>query len=254
MPMISGEQLGVALTEAMARKHVGPKEVAEHFGVKPPSVKDWQKRGCIHKKHLGKLVAYFADVVEPSHWGADPQELAAFAPRIMGGSSARVVTLRRVADGYVSEEVDPLHPPMGVLSFQGQSVDVTLFPMAPVVAWARLGDDLLKANQEWQAGDLKAVPTTRDVSDKVKWLPVADDALAPKILPGDLIAIDPEGQPQRDEIALFKTPEGSYMLRRWRPLPGGGFEAFDALGRALDSERHGLQCVGACVGLFQEKP
>ncbi len=44
MTMISGEKLGAALTQAMQLKGVGPKEVAEHFDIKPPSVKDWQKR------------------------------------------------------------------------------------------------------------------------------------------------------------------------------------------------------------------
>lgn len=44
MTMISGEKLGAALTQAMQLKGVGPKEVAKHFDIKPPSVKDWQKR------------------------------------------------------------------------------------------------------------------------------------------------------------------------------------------------------------------
>lgn len=54
MEMLSGEQLGAALTQAMELKNVGPTEVANHFGIKPPSVKDWQRKGCIHKKHLGR--------------------------------------------------------------------------------------------------------------------------------------------------------------------------------------------------------
>lgn len=127
------------------------------------------------------------------------------------------------------------------------------FPTAPVIEWARLGVDLFKANAEWPASDRKAVPTQRSVSDQVKWIPVHDDALAPKILPGDLVAIDPCGEPQRDEVALFRTPDGSFLLRRYQPLAVGGFEAVDAQGRVLDSVRHGLTVVGSLVGMFREK-
>lgn len=72
--MLSGKELGDALTQAMALKKVGPTAVADAFGVKPPSVKDWQAFGRIHKKHLGRLVEYFRDVVPPEHWGMGPGE------------------------------------------------------------------------------------------------------------------------------------------------------------------------------------
>jgi len=53
----------------MTRKGVGPTAVATEFGVKPPSVKDWQSFGRIHRKHWAKLVEYFKDVAGPEHWG-----------------------------------------------------------------------------------------------------------------------------------------------------------------------------------------
>lgn len=68
----------MALTKAMSLKNVGPTEVARAFGVKPPSVKGWQGKGTIHKKHLTKLVEYFADVVPPSHWGLSDREVKTF--------------------------------------------------------------------------------------------------------------------------------------------------------------------------------
>lgn len=43
--------------------------MAEHFGVKPPSIQDWVKRGTVDKGKLPALWAYFADVVGPEHWG-----------------------------------------------------------------------------------------------------------------------------------------------------------------------------------------
>ncbi|MFN2670635.1 XRE family transcriptional regulator [Neisseria gonorrhoeae] len=42
--MFSGEQLGQAISEAIKRKNVSQKEVADHFGVKQPSVSGWIKK------------------------------------------------------------------------------------------------------------------------------------------------------------------------------------------------------------------
>lgn len=67
--MLTGQALGDALAVAIEKKGVSKADVARAFGIKGPSVYDWINHGRIGKQHLGKLVAYFADVVEPSHWG-----------------------------------------------------------------------------------------------------------------------------------------------------------------------------------------
>lgn len=67
--MLTGTELGAALDRAIKLKGVTKKAVADHFGVKPPSVQDWIKFGRIGKQHLNELVAYFSDVVPPQHWG-----------------------------------------------------------------------------------------------------------------------------------------------------------------------------------------
>lgn len=246
MGMISGEKLGAALTEAMKLKQVGPKEVATHFGVTPPSVKDWQKRGCIHKRHLGRLVAYFADVVPEGHWGAEPEELAAFN-KLDGHSRYAGYGFRQTDDPTSNARVSE---PLARFTLPGR--DARTYPLAPTIAWASLGADLYRANDQWPTSDLRAVPTTRNVSDAVKWVPVIDDRLSPKVLPGDHVAIDPYGLPKRDEIALFMTPEGEFLLRRWRPVPVDSFEAYDEFGLVLDGERHRLKVVGVLVGLYRE--
>lgn len=246
MTMISGEKLGAALTQAMQLKGVGPKEVAEHFDIKPPSVKDWQKRGCIHKKHLGRLVAYFADVVPEGHWGADPDELSAFTklttsetypdnPHKQGGHLLREPEL---SNQYFQHAQRPSnHNTNG----------------APVISWSTLGDDLKKSNDAWSQDELHPVPTLQKISNRTKWLPVKDDSLSPKVIHGDLVAVDPEVKPTRDQIALFATTDNEHFLMRYRPLPSGDFEAYDGTGRVLDSQRHGLSIVATCVGLFRDK-
>lgn len=67
--MLTGETLGAAIKAAINLKGVSKVEVAQHFGVKPPSVQDWINRGTISKEKLPDLWEYFSDVVGPEHWG-----------------------------------------------------------------------------------------------------------------------------------------------------------------------------------------
>ena len=67
--MLTGEQLGAAIEAAIKKKCVSKVAVAHAFGVKPPSIQDWVKKGTISKDKLPKLWSYFADVVGPDHWG-----------------------------------------------------------------------------------------------------------------------------------------------------------------------------------------
>lgn len=72
--MLTGEELGRALGQAIDKKNVSKAEVARHFGVKPPSVQDWIKYGRVSKKHLDKMFKYFSDVVGPEHWGIESRK------------------------------------------------------------------------------------------------------------------------------------------------------------------------------------
>lgn len=67
--MLTGEKLGQAIAAAIKLKGVSKKTIADSFGVRPPSVQDWCKRGTISKDRLIQLWAYFSDVVGPEHWG-----------------------------------------------------------------------------------------------------------------------------------------------------------------------------------------
>lgn len=72
--MLTGKKLGLAIREAIELKLAAggaktKKEIADHFGVKPPSLHDWIERGTIGKDKLIEMFGYFSDVVEPSHWG-----------------------------------------------------------------------------------------------------------------------------------------------------------------------------------------
>lgn len=123
---------------------------------------------------------------------------------------------------------------------------------APVVAWARLGDDLRKPNEDWPAEAMRAINSTKPMSGLVKWVEVQDDLLAPRVLKGDWVAVDPDGAPRMDSLVLAKAADGSYMLRFYRPLAGGAFEVIDGAGRTMDSLRHGIQVEAAFVTLQRD--
>lgn len=151
-------------------------------------------------------------------------------------------------DYEIPEPTPPQRVSEASPSVQLSSNCVTKVERAPVVEWARLGEDLLKANREWPQSELAPFLTTRNVGDKCKLLRITDNKLAPRIQIGDIVAIDPENlSPKRDKVALFKTHDGVYLLRYYRPMVGVGFEAVDANGIALDSERHGLRVIGTHV-------
>jgi transcriptional regulator with XRE-family HTH domain len=67
--MLTGKELGAAIKAAMKLKGVTQQDVATEFGVMQPSVSAWTRTGRIDKEHLDHLMAYFADVVGPDHWG-----------------------------------------------------------------------------------------------------------------------------------------------------------------------------------------
>lgn len=69
--MLTGKDLGAALAQAIELKGVRKVELARHFGVTPPSVQEWIKRGVISKDKLPEIWRYFSDVVGPQHWGLD---------------------------------------------------------------------------------------------------------------------------------------------------------------------------------------
>lgn len=121
---------------------------------------------------------------------------------------------------------------------------------APVVEWARLGEDLFKEASELSGGEsLDFVPMTQH-GERVKLIRVMDDGLAPRLVAGDMVAIDPDNQaPARGQVALFRSAaDGGYFLRRYQPLMAPHFEAVDAKGNVLDSQRHGLEIMGVRCG------
>jgi SOS-response transcriptional repressor LexA len=179
--MLSGPELGAALTAAMQKKGVGPSAVAEAFGVKPPSVKDWQQFGRLHKKHIPTLVSYFADVVGPEHWGLDHskaqphQPVSNVAPAAVG--SRRIPLVSYVQAGDMTEVVDAYA--------MGEGVEFLL--------------------------------TDLDLSSNAFALRIKGDSMLPEFREGDVVMIDPAVKPQPGDFVVAKNGENEATFKKYRP-------------------------------------
>lgn len=110
--MLKGKALGDAIKYAIEKKldrRLAPSKaaIAKHFGVKPPSIHDWIKKGSISKDKLPELWRYFSDVVGPEHWGlaGQPfggieQKRAEYAPDI-SEDEQWLIFAYRAADKHV---------------------------------------------------------------------------------------------------------------------------------------------------------
>ena len=82
--MLTGKELGAAIKAAIDKKLAlglakSKAEIARHFGVRPPSIHDWMKKGSIDKSKLPELWSYFSDVVGAEHWGLKELPTSALA-------------------------------------------------------------------------------------------------------------------------------------------------------------------------------
>ncbi|ENO80942.1 phage repressor protein [Thauera sp. 27] len=77
--MLKGKEFGAAIARAIQLKLDSgaaktKAEIARHFGMKPPSLADWVKKGSVAKDKLPELWRYFSDVAGPDHWGMTKSE------------------------------------------------------------------------------------------------------------------------------------------------------------------------------------
>lgn len=179
--MLSGPDLGAALTAAMKKKGVGPTAVAEAFGVKPPSVTAWQQTGRIHKKHITLLLNYFADVVGPDHWGLEQgtQPVSNFgqnvAPSAIGSRAIPLISY--VQAGCMTEAVDSYA--------MGEGVEFLL--------------------------------TDLDLSSNAFALRIKGDSMLPDFREGDVVIIDPHVAPQPGDFVVAKNGENEATFKKYRP-------------------------------------
>lgn len=125
---------------------------------------------------------------------------------------------------------------------------------APVIEWARLGVDLNKKPQELADSMHLPFATKNRASQQCRFVQLETSDLAPELLRGDLILIDPENkEPKRDQIALFSLQDGGFVAMRYRSTVDG-FEAYNAKGVVLDEHKHGLKVEAVCIAMQRLDP
>lgn len=100
--MLTGKELGAAISEAIRLKGVSVLDVARHFGVRGPSVHGWIREGRMGKDKIPGLVTYFADVVGPEHWGLPSDWGPSRASQSVSDQRAKIAAVVRLTD-YVRD-------------------------------------------------------------------------------------------------------------------------------------------------------
>lgn len=153
---------------------------------------------------------------------------------------------------------------LGLVKRGATDLDVSDFPsstvrpysvrthnLAPVFAWARLGDVLFTESESLQSGEYREKPD--GVGPAFKWFICDADMPRLRIKRGWRVAVDPLTDAsicQDGETYLFKTAGGSYFLGDFRRL-AVGYEAIPDGGPVMDTERHGITVVAEFAGAMK---
>lgn len=123
--------------------------------------------------------------------------------------------------------------------------------LAPVFAWAMLGEVLFTESSSLTAGEYREKP--EDASPLFKWFIADTDMPRLRVWRGWRVAIEPIAN--ADDCIdmrtyLFRTAGGGYFLGDFRRTVDG-YEALPDSGPPLDSVRHGITVVGAFKGCLE---
>lgn len=123
----------------------------------------------------------------------------------------------------------------------------------PVVEWG-MGVEMLSLRNEelTRSGQFDGYTAPGIQSDQAKFFVVPDDAMAPDILRGEYVAMDPVPKPVRgDYVLVRKLSTGELMMRQFRPVDPGEFNAVPLNKNKYDplnSKQHGLELIAVLVG------
>lgn len=122
------------------------------------------------------------------------------------------------------------------------------FSLLPVVNFQGL--DMSQHVDVAQGEDQALISTPGQFSEWAKITKMPDDSMAPEIYPGEYIAFDPKVQADAGDTVLIEDLHGGLWIRKYRPLPGGRFDAVAANDdhAPLHSTQDGLKVLAVLVG------
>ncbi len=207
--MLTGEKLGAAIEQAREKKGVSKKALADAMGVKPASVQDWVKYGRIAKERINDLVAYFADVVGPEHWGLDFHSVK---PHQRGTSDGKEAAPSSSASAYNVTHLPEARIPVGDSPARRVYVVGRANGGLPERIWTD-GGYLVGATEEY------AVQATDDAFAFLT--PIVGTSMSPVYNPGDFAFVEPSTPVEAGDDVLVRLTTGETMLKRLRSCHNG---------------------------------
>jgi len=133
-----------------------------------------------------------------------------------------------------------------------ESPQVTKQRRAPLIEWARLGDELPVDNIDVDAQ--VHLPVSEGVSRFAKWATSPNSYPRFGIRSGYRLLFDriTKSECIDGDIYLFETVSGSLFLGEYRRLTAGHFEAVPDAGPPMDSQRHGIKLVAELIGIYKK--
>lgn len=95
---------------------------------------------------------------------------------------------------------------------------------------------------------VRRVAASRTASKRTKQLEVPDDSMAPTLVHGDAVQVEPGEEAAPGDVVLVKDGEGRHYLREYRERPGG-FDAHphNPVYATLESKRDGLSLIAVAT-------
>ena len=179
-------------------------------------------------------------------------------PRVMDGTTAR--TIEHACGkpvGWMDQPLpqDPdtlaLHKPKSDRENLHSLTKLTLHPsftLLPVVEFQGL--DMSQQNDVVALNECDWLNAPGQFSEFAKITRMPDNSMFPDIYPGEYIAFDPNIPADAGDTVLIKDEHGGFWIRKYRPLPGGRFDAIAVNNdhAPLRSNEGGLKVVAVLVG------
>jgi transcriptional regulator with XRE-family HTH domain len=195
--MLTGPALGQAIEAARIKKGLSKKALADYFGVKPPSIQDWVKRGTIDKEKLPRLWSLFADVVGPEHWG-----LSTYDPQ--AGSGA-----------FLLAAIDHIKPKESVEFYAIRN-------LRPVYVCGNCQGGMPEVIHEgWPAEIAQEYAEVSTTDARAFVCRVVGDSMVPRYQPGEYALVEPGTTAEIEDDVLVRLNSGESMLKRLIGRRGG---------------------------------
>ena len=198
--MLKSKDFGAAISEAIQRKldsgsAKSKAEIARHFGMQPPSLSDWVKKGSVAKDKLPELWRYFSDVAGPDHWGLSASEWPSGLSLSPNSQTSRAQA--DLAGGDSNTEPGP-----------------NLSSCVPLISWVQAGGwshaaDLLQPGEafEW-------IRTTVTVQAHTFALRVTGDSMEPDFPAGMVLVVEPEMDAHPGDFVIVRNGDNEATFKQ----------------------------------------